>query len=282
MVDIHTGEIVFQAADNSAMRPGLRDLVLPWIAWMIVCEAFILAPAVRGATPVQQPRPLRVYFMGNSYTFVNDLPRTFATLAASGGHQVETRTDAAGGELLQGHASDASALAALRATRWSFVVLQEQSEVPAFEESKLRVMYPAARRLVLAARAAGVTPAFLMTWGHAHGLPEAALDYSGMQARIGHAYVEIAREVRAPVAPVGLAWQQVHRQYPELALWQSDGSHPSVAGTYLAACVLYATLLGASPEGLSYTAGLSRGTARLLQATAGQAVLATPGHWDFR
>jgi hypothetical protein len=100
-----------------------------------------------------------------------------------------------------------------------------------------------------------------------------------MQTHISVAYYDIARELHTPVAPVGQAWQQVCRSHPEIELWQPDGSHPTVAGTYLAACVLHATLFHASPENLRYTAGLPSTTVRLLQATAAQTVLATPGLW---
>ena len=72
-----------------------------------------------------------VLFLGNSYTFVNDLPGTFAALAASGGHSVGTRTLAQGGETLAQHAASAADAAAITSGHWDYVVLQEQSEIPA-------------------------------------------------------------------------------------------------------------------------------------------------------
>ncbi len=214
---------------------------------------------------------VRVLFMGNSYTFVNDLPAMFSALAASGGRPVVTGMDAAGGELLQGHAADARALALLRATPWDVVVLQEQSEVPATEPARSQVMAPAARELVATVRETRAEPVFLATWAHQHGWPEAALDYGRMQARIDEAYDDLGRELATPVAPVGRAWQDVRRTHPGIVLWQPDGSHPSVAGSYLAACVLYATLFHETPEGLRHRAGLDTRTARALQAAAARA-----------
>ena len=84
------------------------------------------------------------------------------------------------------------------------------------------------------------------------------------------------------MAPVGLAWQQVRREHPEIGLWDPDGSHPSRAGTYLAACVLYATLFGESPEGLSFTGHVPGGEARALQRTAARTVLSVRDLWDAR
>jgi hypothetical protein len=58
-----------------------------------------------------------------------------------------------------------------------------------------------------------------------------------------------------------------------LALWTDDGSHPSEAGSYLAACVLYAVIVQRSPEGLVYRAGLAEKEARFLQRIAAETVL---------
>ena len=59
-----------------------------------------------------------------------------------------------------------------------------------------------------------------------------------------------SEELKAIVAPVGLAWESALKQQPQLALHLEDKSHPAPRGSYLAACVLYATVYGQSPEGL--------------------------------
>jgi hypothetical protein len=73
----------------------------------------------------------RVLFLGNSYTYVNDLPITFARLAQSGGHSVEVGMVANGGETLSQHAAAADDAGKISSQRWSYVVLQEQSDTPA-------------------------------------------------------------------------------------------------------------------------------------------------------
>jgi hypothetical protein len=83
------------------------------------------------------------------------------------------------------------------------------------------------------------------------------------------------------VAPVGVAWQLGVTRDSSLALWQPDGSHPTQAGTYLAACVFYAALFRASPVGLPTQAGLAPETARQLQQLAQEAVLTDPGRWHL-
>ena len=57
-------------------------------------------------------------------------------------------------------------------------------------------------------------------------------------------------------------------QYPQIELWGEDGMHPSLEGSYLAACTAYAVIFQESPEGCTYTAGLDSETAAQLQTLA--------------
>ncbi|MGZ9222783.1 MAG: DUF4886 domain-containing protein [Anaerolineales bacterium] len=94
-----------------------------------------------------------------------------------------------------------------------------------------------------------------------------------MQSQINTGYMEIARELDAPIAPVGAAWRSLVRTHPELDLWQEDGSHPTSYGTYLAACVFYAVIFHETPAGLTYYAELPEEEAKILQTAAANAVL---------
>jgi lysophospholipase L1-like esterase len=91
-----------------------------------------------------------------------------------------------------------------------------------------------------------------------------------MQAAITQAYRSLGAALGVAVAPAGDTWQTVLRTNPTIALWQADGSHPSPAGTYLAACVLYDRIFDASPVGVSDAGGLSPDVARALQVAARQ------------
>jgi hypothetical protein len=225
----------------------------------------------------------RVLFVGNSYTYVNDLPAMFATLAKSGGHDVETGMAAEGGATLTDHVDSGDAASNLTSARWGIVVLQEQSEIPSVDALRQSEMYPAARRLVRLVRAAGAEPIFFLTWAHRGGWPEYGMaDYTSMQAAIDTGYLSIARDQSAAVAPVGYAWWTLLHGDPVAALWQDDGSHPTVEGTYLAACVFYATIFRQSPAGLAYHAGLPAAEAATVQETAATVVLGEPATWGLR
>ncbi len=252
-------------------------MVTRWLLLCLIVLALLTGCAPQARCSQSPANTLRVLFIGNSYTQVNDLPATFARLACAGGHNVETAMAAEGGWTLADHAASSRTLELLAGQKWDVVVLQEQSEIPAVPTARAQVMFPAARQLVAKISAVGAKPLFFMTWGHRDGLPAyGSPDYSDMQARLYAGYMSVAGDLHAPVAPVGYAWQKAVLQY-RLDLWQADGSHPSEAGTYLAACVFYAAIFQQSPQGLAYQAGISPGTAQILQALAADTVL--KGKW---
>ena len=255
-------------------------------AGMAVVASLVLSglAGCGGAAPTCGPDGScpRVLFIGNSYTYVNDLPGTFASLAQSGGHTIETGMLASGGATLAEHLSDSATGTMLDSRKWDVVVLQEQSEIPSVEASREYSMYPALRSLVAGVRDRHATPMLFMTWAHRDGLPEAGMpDYESMQGSIDKGYLSISAELGAAVAPVGYTWFILRRQSPDIELWQSDGSHPTSAGTYLAACIFYAAIFRQSPEALAFTDGLPAATAETLQKAAAVNVLSNPGQWGL-
>jgi hypothetical protein len=265
---------------------GLRRAAHKYVACALVCLGLLLTsgctasalPTCSASGPAQCAR---ILFLGNSYTYVNDLPATFARLAASGGKQVEVASVANGGETLADHAASSDSQAKIKAGHWSYVVLQEQSQTPATSGVQ-EFMYPAARDLAGKVEAVGAVPMFFMTWAHRDGMPEAGLpNYDSMQKSIDTGYLHIARELDVPVAPVGYTWYIVRHDHPEISLWIDDGSHPSSAGTYLAACVFYASVFRQSANGLSFHGDISNALAQTLQDEAGRHVLDMQSEWGL-
>jgi lysophospholipase L1-like esterase len=258
----------------AASRPPTRRrsllLVLGLAALIGVGAIGVARATAESCSPFARGECVRVLFLGNSYTYVNDLPAVFRHLAKAGGRNVETGMVANGGETLAQHAASPESLAAIRSPTWRFVIIQEQSEIPAIASVRASEMVPAAETLVGDIRAAAATPVLLDTWAHRDGLPGTNLGYAGMQAAIDEGYAELGGALGVLVVPAGPAWAATLRIDPSTVLWQADGSHPSPAGTYLVACVLYARLFDASPVGIPETAGLSSELARSLQAVAAQ------------
>jgi hypothetical protein len=230
-----------------------------------------MVTAVRGGeAKAPDKKPLRILFVGNSYTQVNSLQRLIPAMIESQGQTVEIGQFMAGGRSLKGHwtenlgatpapkdenaakdAKDAKAAADRKGQfdkllgengPWDFVVLQGQSRDTLDGEKwefrkyaglfveKIRKAQPDARII------------FYLTWARQH-LPEE-------QATITKTYLEVARQHNALVAPVGEAWKDAFAARKDLALHLSDKSHPNPMGTYLAGCVFYATITGKTPVGL--------------------------------
>jgi hypothetical protein len=110
----------------------------------------------------------------------------------------------------------------------------------------------------------GARPVLFMSWAYK--------DKPEMTAQLAEQYTVAGNANDALVIPAGLAFARAIARRPELELYQADKRHPSLAGTYLAACTVYASLYGKSPAGSTYTAGLPRELVDFLQATAWDAV----------
>jgi len=223
-----------------------------------------------------------ILFIGNSYTYANDLPLMLTRLAATGTHVIETESLTEGNATLADHVASPETALALGAPQWNVVVLQEQSEIPANPRERQTSMYPAASRLVKMITDKSVQPVLYLTWAHQDGWLENGLPtYSSMQSAVDTGYLNLAGKLHVTVAPVGYAWAATLEQEARARLWSSDGSHPTAAGTYLAACVFYATVFRESPTGLKYHSRLTNRLAKRLQEIASQVVLGEPTRWNL-
>jgi hypothetical protein len=225
---------------------------------------------------------LHILFIGNSYTFYNDLPEMVEKLARAGGHQVNTATVAEGGWTLDDHAQSSETFETIQGQTWEYVVLQEQSVIPTDPAAREHRMVPAIQALNTEIERTGAKTILFMTWGRREGLLQSGFrDFKEMQAALTDGYVAIADELDVRLAPVGAAWEIVVDDDPQIDLWKMDGSHPSVAGSYLAACVFYAVIFQESPEGLAYMAGLEADTVLVLQSMAAETVLRDLERWHI-
>ena len=209
----------------------------------------LLLAAAACAQPAAAPHE-RILFVGNSYTYFNNLPAVleqFANNVQPG--SLEAKMVVAGGATLKSLWETGEALKAIQKGGWTYVVLQEQSTlgpggrengIPKINEPAMFFEY--ARRFDAEIRKAGAKTAFYLTW--------ARRDSPQNQAKLTAAYTSIAKELGAVLVPVGSAWETSIAEKPGLVLHQVDSSHPTPAGTYLAASVFYAVLLKRNPAGL--------------------------------
>ena len=238
----------------------------------------------------------KVLFLGNSYTAVNDLPSLLVALALSGGHNLYTDRNTPGGYTLaypsNGHLYNQTSLSKIAAEDWDYVVLQEQSQFPVVDHFRNNYTYPGSINLDSIIRNSHPCSQtmFYMTWGRKYGGQQCIdnycsvdfVDYAHMQDSLASAYLNMSNFLDTPVSPVGIAWKKSIVEYGDpIELFSGDGSHPSMAGSYLAACTFYAAIYQESPIGLSYLGGLSEGDANYLQTIADETVLGNLELWNI-
>lgn len=241
------------------------------------CALVFASPFVSGGETGALAKPgsgrpeASVLFVGNSYTV--KLAELFPKLATAAGKKGRFESVTAGGLQLKAHLQRGDAARRIAAGHWDFVVLQEQSQTPGFPEAQVKaVMDPAVAEFRKLCLAAGAQPVLFCHWAKATGDRKNFPDdtYERNRDRLNATFARIGRDKSIPLAPVSEAWDAVRRQHPEIALHDPDGSHPSLAGSYLAACVFFAGVFGESPSVLPTVPGLDEKTASILRSTAGK------------
>ena len=183
-------------------------------------------------------------FIGNSFTTRNDLPGLLGTIAKPGrGITVESKVISAGGASLRRH-WNAGAANTITDGKWDYVVLQEQSTLPIKNSNRF---HENVREFVPAMKAGGTIMVLFMTWAREQ-VPE-------NQKLLTDSYNDIGEELGATVVPAGSAWRKLLAEHDGPVLHAEDGSHPTLAGSYLAACTFYAALFDGDPTELDINIG---------------------------
>lgn len=251
----------------------------------IHCLLIVLICAFSMTYAQEKNDSTRVLFIGNSYTYYHDMPQIVQNIAAniaqSQRMKIAFKMCTPGGWSLKKHSESKDDIAAINEGHWDYVVLQEQSAAPA-KPTKIvaEETYPYVRTLCKLIRSANPKAKiiFYMTWGHKDGCQEPMKNYplintyQGMQQRLITSYLEMAYDNDAWCAPVGLVWKRIRSERPYCTLYWPDGSHPSDAGSYLAANVIFATIFQKTYQS-TYMKGIDPELAEYIQQLAQQTVL---------
>lgn len=187
-------------------------------------------------------------FIGNSKTYVNDIPGIIVELGRDIGIEISTRVIVEGGQSLEGHWNKGEAQDTITEDWTDFVVIQEQS-TREYSEDEWPLYLDYSTRFIQLCKQDAV-PIIYSTWG--------LRDFAYLQPTItGHAFTIIndKQNTHSEVCPVGEAW----RKDQSLELFEDD-RHPNIQGAYLAACVFHAHFHDKSPEGLTSSLTTKGGT----------------------
>jgi hypothetical protein len=240
-------------------------------------------------------KKVRVLFLGNSYTYVNNMPQIVADMAASTGDTLEWEMEAPGGFLLSGHYTSMASKNKIKQGNWDYVVLQEQSQHPALPYQQVfNTTFAYAHVLdtmINYYNPCGET-IFYMTWGRKNGDAANCATYTpqgwphfctylSMDSVIRARYETIANDNQGIVSPAGAVWRVIRLQHPNIELYDADESHPSMAGSYAAACAFYTAIFRKDPAQVTFNATLGATVAADIRAAAKKVVYDSLTHWHI-
>lgn len=247
--------------------------------------AFLSACAHQAAPPSPAPvaidmnaKPQSMMWVGNSFFYYNNsMHGHFGLLSNSLGDKPAVRSTSVtiSGSGLDWHDME-SLLRPNGLGRYSFVgdneirfnpptrqydtvIMMDCSQCPIHPQLQ-QAFFDTVKKDAQILRTHGVRGVLFMSWAYK--------DKPEMTKQLEQQYLRAAKENGMLVIPVGPAFAKAIARKPDLELYQPDKRHPSLAGTYLATCTAYATLMHKSPVGASYTAGLPAETAAMLQQVA--------------
>lgn len=228
----------------------------PLVAAALFAAAFSALAAVPAVRQPQVETPGRVLFVGNSYLYYNNSMHNHvrrlalaADPAVAGTFEYKSAT--IGGAPLQQHNMEHLTMPGNLGIREPFelVIMHGNSTDALSGRNRATFRDKAVEFAGIIARRGGRT-ALYMTPAHVKPSKAAAPD---MMAKTADMYVAVGNEINALVIPAGLAFEEAYRRRPDIRLHQDyDGSHPTVLGTYLAACTIYASVYGKACSGNSY------------------------------
>ena len=240
---------------------------------------------------------IKVLFLGNSYTYVNDLPKMIEDIAASENKTFTHESVTPGGCTLFLHLDESQgSLTKIRKGDWDYVVLQEQSQLPVidyYRHNSLKPSYKALHDSIMLYNPNAKVVGY-MTWGRRYGGQQCVnfgdgvycstdfIDFNHMQDSLTAAYCENAYATNSYVAPVGEAWRAALTSNPNLVLHSSDDSHPSYDGSYLTACIFYSLFWNSNPIGIYHSQQIDNTKAELLQTIANDVFFNNLEKWNFK
>lgn len=198
---------------------------------------------------------IKILFIGNSFTYFNDLPKMLEKIAQESGQDVYCDSVTKGGAFLHQYADENDELGkrfleTKSKEEWDYAVLQDQSFNPIgntkdFEESALSLCKHLEKCKKIF---------FYQTWSYkdeSEKLKNTGLSYNEMYKSLKTAYSDTAKKAGGIIVPVGDSFKKIKENHPEIEIYKEDSYHPNVLGTYLSACTFYAYIFDKSPENLT-------------------------------
>ncbi|MFK2820108.1 PKD domain-containing protein [Flavobacteriaceae sp. LMIT009] len=219
----------------------------------------------------------KVLFIGNSYTFIEDIPNMFYQAANSTGDNILVDAQTAGSATFEFHTNSVDVTNKINSNDWDYVVLQGSSvEVGLTGDYFNNSVAPFAAELCETVRYNNTCtqPVFYRTWAWEWGMSNSGPTciaypwmcyYHSMDDEIAQNYRVLADDNDAVISPVGQVWRYMRDNLVPVDLYHEDQSHQSLEGAYASACTFYTTILRKDPTLITYNPGISASKAEAIR-----------------
>ena len=177
---------------------------------------------------------MKVLFIGNSHTYFNDMPELFRRFyEITAGESTDVVMLAYSGRDLEWHRKEYFAVRyQLLYGNFDYCIIQQAAH-PFPPEETTMIM---GKEIISLCHKTKTKPVVYLTWAEKR-FPE-------HQEKMNHVLSKLAEENSALLAPVGIVWENVLREHPEIDLFWKDGEHAGVYGDFLAAAVFCRLIAG--------------------------------------
>lgn len=229
----------------------------------------------------------KVLFIGNSFTFMNDMPETFKKIAKSNGKEVYVDKSTKGGADWKYHASNPQTYKKIKSKDWDYIVVQAKSWEPTESKEYIELnTIPYGQKLMDSIREYSPNSRIIlyMTWGYKNGRENTVgcEDFYGMYSTLYKSYLSFADLYSVAVSPVGQVWKNARMEIADTNLYVADNFHPNHNGSYISACTFYSALFRERMDEKTYVAPKVDTTfARVIRELAFETVMDPKEDWRF-
>jgi len=217
-------------------------------------------------------QPMRILFVGNSYTHYNNMPQILQKMANQRGLKVDIHMSAESNHTFKMHSKREALFKKIKEFKWDYVVMQGFSREMAFGNEYIDTAVIPYFNIILDSiyKNHACTKVWLyQTWGYLNGYNEGKFHwtYQEMSDAVHRGYLYLSNKYNLPLVPVGKVWETVKENFPSYPLYDADGQHPGKLGSYLVAACFNFSLLRQTPP-TDFDNNLNRLQTEQIQKTA--------------
>lgn len=237
--------------------------------FIVLISASIFSQTVENSSTIN---PMKILFIGNSYTHYNNMPELFEKLAKSKKIKIDVEMNARSNHTFKMHCQRPEMFETIRSQKWDYVVLQGFSRELMYEKEIIdTASLPYFKQILdsVYSNHSCTNVLLYMTWGYKNGFINGTdtLNYDDMSNRVKNGYEYLSDLFNLSIVPIGQVWKSFRKNSPEIEIYQEDGQHPNLLGSYLIASGFYSSIFKSSPIG-GYFPKIDTTSALKIQNTA--------------